>query len=163
MSTQEIIALEEVCQRLGLRPSAVRQLLATFPEIGTVQEEGDRRGLTPDAFERLQRAAILRGQGWNVEAVREILQGPKEGAKEAAAARLLEDPADVEGLRQEIQELKDLLQKMEERRRHDQDRLLLSLIRLQQEVQHLRYELAATRSRKERRQGMGLFGRRKEP
>ncbi|MDI3270533.1 MAG: hypothetical protein QJR00_07485, partial [Bacillota bacterium] len=88
MSAQELIALEDVCQRLGLRPYAVRQLLATFPEIGSIRQEGDLRGLTPEAFGRLQRAAILRGQGWNEEAVREILaQGdPGEEAEGETAA-----------------------------------------------------------------------------
>ncbi|MDI3270682.1 MAG: hypothetical protein QJR00_08230, partial [Bacillota bacterium] len=86
----------------------------------------------------------------------------EEAEGETAAARA---PGDGEALRlwQELAEVRSLLLKMEERRRHDQDRLLLSLIRLQQEVQHLRYELAASRSRKERRQGKGLFRRRKEP
>lgn len=141
------VPLDDVCRRLSLTPAAVRSLLETFPEIGTVEERAGQRGLPADAFARLRTAAAGRAAGLEEEHVRRLL-AEGDGGAEAAA-----DPDKAAGLHERLDQLAEALLRSEQRRVSDHDRLMMALIRTQQEIQHLRYELAATRSRKERRRG----------
>lgn len=78
--------------------------------------------------------------------------GDANGSLQADSAG---DPLDSpDSLRTLISQLRDI----ELQRAEDRDKLMLSLMKIQKEIQHLRYELAAVQSRSQRKR-RGLFAR----
>lgn len=85
-------------------------------------------------------------------------------AADAAAAKALQsippltldrlDSLQDGDLIERLHTLSTVIEKAEERREQDRDRLLTALMRTQQEISHLRYELAAKTGRKSRKQGL---------
>lgn len=149
MSDEERISLDEVCTTLQLAPHVVRSLLTEYrPWLTTAESEG---GLSREDFARLTRIHAWRSQGLSAAEIRRRLEaGQESGEGEAGLNLLLE----------EIGRMAGLLQASEEKRAEDRDRLMLALMRTQQEIQQLRYEVAASKSRRERRKGFWsrLFG-----
>jgi DNA-binding transcriptional MerR regulator len=116
--------------------------------VGEAAERlGGERRLPPDAVDRLRAIWRLRGEGLAPADIRQQLAGGTQG-----------DP--LQRLLAQLDRLHAELQRSEARRVEDRDRLMMALVRTQQEIQHLRYELSAARSRKERRRGFWarLFG-----
>ncbi|MBX5475896.1 MAG: hypothetical protein IRZ18_02065 [Clostridia bacterium] len=140
------VPLDDVCRRLALPPAAVRALLEAFPDIGAVEVQGETRGLSAEAFARLRAAAAGRAAGLDDAHIRQLIAS---AAGEVATTAAEPDAS----LHERLEQLAQALLRSEERRVSDHDRLMMALIRTQQEIQHLRYELAAARSRKERRKG----------
>lgn len=140
----------ECCQRLGIAPHTFRQLLFEYSDV--IGDEGDEsQRLSAEAFERLQRVLALRNGGATPEQIRAVFaSSPAESAAEPIIG--LPDPSLIDDpLSAKLDELIRELRLSEERRREDRDRVLLAIIRAQQEIEHLRYELAAAASRKDKK------------
>ena len=155
---QRGLTMAEGCRLLGLRPEALRHLLQEFSDQlpSPVRDAGDRR-LAADALPLLARIVALRNARAAypdiVAALREAAAS-RDAAGPAVAAPPVPDP-----LVQRLESLQQELRRAEERRAEDRDRLLTALVRTNQEMQQLRFELAR-RPRRQRRKGwLGqLFG-----
>lgn len=140
----EPVPLADACQRLGLTPYVLRGLLDEYAEWLSAGEGG----LAPEAVERI--GAIVR---WRAEGV----------PPDVIRARLAGGEAEVDPLSTLVGRLAQLqteLARSEERRAQDRDRLMMTLVRTQQEIQRLRHDLSETRSRRDRHRGLWrrLFG-----
>jgi len=135
------------CQRLGIAPYVLRGLLDEYPEALPLAGE---RLLTPEAVERLEAILRWRREGLSPDEIRQRL------------AQGVSTPPDdpMTALLDRLSHLQTELSRSEQRRVEDRDRMMMALVRTQQEIQHLRYELAGDRSRKGRRRGFWrrLFG-----
>jgi len=169
---KEFVSYEEACVLLNLTPRVFRSLLADFEEqIMAVQAGADvpAKHLTVAAYERLQQILEMRNNGKSDEEIKAALESLPFSAAETAAARsaviafstptpVPEVPAvydpdlnDLAGLLEKVTELVRRFEEVEERQREERDRLLNALLRTQQEVQTLRYELTTRKSRRERK------------
>jgi DNA-binding transcriptional MerR regulator len=142
------IPLPAVAERLAISPYALRSLLDEYADLVPVtRQDADRTpALAPEAVRRLRFIAAARAQGLAHEEVRRRLQDGGEG------------PAGADVLLDRLEQLQAELAQSERRRVEDRDRLLLALMRTQQEIQHLRVEMAGPR--RSRRKGLWqrLFG-----
>ncbi|MBX6350567.1 MAG: hypothetical protein IRZ11_03540 [Clostridia bacterium] len=174
LRSDEHVPIAEVCRRLVLSPASVRAFLAAFPEIGRITTKDGREGLDAEAFSRLRLAAAARGAGADDDRIRRMLAGREAAPQEVAAtgagpadaqrARAADARADEAGVREgadaadiearvaeRLRRIEEALSKSEARRAADQDRLLLALLKAQEEIQNLRYELGAQSSRTRKR------------
>ncbi|MHB9057856.1 MAG: hypothetical protein ACYC53_03490 [Bacillota bacterium] len=174
---KEFVSFEEACVLLNLTPRVFRSLLADFEaELAAAQAGVDvpPKHLTVSAYERLQEVLELRNNGRSDDEIRTKLQQSAElasveaagaGARGAVIAFATPTPvsevpavydadlSDLTGLLGRVSDLVRQLEEMEERQREDRDRLLNALLRTQQEVQALRYEVTSQKSRRERKKG----------
>lgn len=152
---QPRLTLGEACEALGVPPSTFRQLIAEFEDLldDDQDDEGDVATLGPASMERLREIVQWRNQGVPAEEIRARLQGAP-----AAAAVAPDADAHEKLLLQQLQRLDRALQRSEEQRIEDRDRMLTAMMRTQQEIQQLRYTLAANSSRRDRKK-KGLFRR----
>lgn len=148
----EILA-QEVCERLVIAPQQLRHILDEFAELLPLARRDGRTYFEPLAFSRLQLIHHWRGQGLSSAEIRQRLLGANQ-------ERQAEEPAEArdEAVVEQLAALAQSLEESQRQRSEERDRLMMSLARLQQEVQHLRYELHRTNSRQERKKG-GLLGR----
>lgn len=148
------LTLGEVCEAVGVPPSTFRQIVAEFEDLleDDQSDEGDVATLSEATVERLRAIVQWRNQGVPAEEIRARLQG----AQVAAAAS---EPSTSEMLLlRQLEQLGRALQRSEEQRIEDRDRMLTAMMRTQQEIQQLRYALAAQSSRRDRKK-KGLFRR----
>ncbi|MGE5560294.1 MAG: hypothetical protein ACM3XN_04460 [Chloroflexota bacterium] len=140
----------DCCERLGIAPHTFRQILFEYSDI--IGEEGDEsQTLSGESFDRLQRVLALRNGGATPEQIRAVFL-PATTAEPIVPSLMLPDAALPEDpLLARLEELTRELRLSEERRREDRDRVLMAMVRAQQEIEHLRYELAATASRRDRK------------
>lgn len=173
---KEFVSYEEACVLLNLTPRVFRTILADFEaELDAAQAGVDvpPKHLTVSAYERLQQVLELRNNGRSDEEIRSALQSIQLATAEAAATGgkgaviafgtptpvpsvpAVYDPdlGDLTGLLERVAEMVRHLEEMEERQREDRERLLNTLLRTQQEVQALRYEVTTQRSRRDRKKG----------
>ena len=167
--------LGEACESLQIPPRTFRQLMADF--AGLVEGprpsgEGNLQEISEASVERLRRILELRARGFANEKIREELfpeaAPPVEAVAEVAVAGSPAEPAVAAGgrdplhrqaeLLQGLERLSNELERSEEKRVEDRDRLLTALMRTQQEIQHLRFELVSQASRRERKK-KGFFAR----
>jgi hypothetical protein len=176
------LARLQIVARMSLagRPrSAILDALATTqpaqnrPEEGAVQPaaRADQRGpraLLPGAdpsesqaeqkprapSRRTGRSLLPEPAGHAAHARVQELAVTSQGETEVAAT------ATAEPLAGEIGKLREVILQNAERERQDRDRVLMALVRTQQEVSHLRSELGTLRSRRDRKRGVisRLFG-----
>jgi hypothetical protein len=150
MSRRAGLSREEACRTLGITPSRLRALWSDF---GPVLGGGELpRRLSPETVERLKVADRLLAQGRDRDQVLAVLAGGATWA-EVASAREEED------LHALLADIRERLRENEQRRAQDHDRLLMTLVRTQQELSHLRYEVAASVPRRERRRRQGFWAR----
>ncbi|MCL6595462.1 MAG: hypothetical protein K6V73_04535 [Firmicutes bacterium] len=145
----EGVGREEACRVLNTTPRVLRRLWAAYgPLLG-----GERlpRSLDGRQLRLLARALALEGAGRAREEVAAALLADGE----EASSRLAED------LRDRLDGIAAAIQRTEARRLAEHDRLLTALIRTQQELGHLRYELAAATPRRERRRPLWRFWERR--
>ncbi|MDA8345735.1 MAG: hypothetical protein M0Z66_09665 [Thermaerobacter sp.] len=100
-----------------------------------------------------------------LEAAADRMAGQNETAPTIAPTRHSQAEvaaaATQEPLADEIGKLRDVIMQNVERERQDRDRVLMALVRTQQEVSHLRSELGTLKSRRDRKRGSvmrRLFG-----
>jgi DNA-binding transcriptional MerR regulator len=153
------LSFAQACARLGTSPHVLRRLMDEYEEVlPPLVDAGPERHLPPGAVELLGRILRWRQEGRTRQEIVTLARG-LGAAQEQAAGPAGAGPEEVaQRLVAELARLHDELRRTEERRAEDRDRLLTALMRTHQELQHLRYELAAARSRKERRR-RGLWGR----
>ncbi len=151
------VPLSELGQRMGIGPKAFRAILSVYSDLLPVVEVGEERGLEGSCVQLLERIHRRTLEGHTEDEIRSELE-LSSGMEETSAA--VDMPAvDAEGEVLEIlRDLRQQLQRMEEKRAEDRDKLMMLLLRTQKEMQQVRYELAKTRGR--RRKGLwNLSGR----
>lgn len=161
----------EACERLGIAPKVFRQLITDFGDlIEPLRPSTDGLGqeISEGALGLLRQAWEGRNQGQSVQEIRgliterpypasfparEVAAGV-EGSASSAVCEVGDSKPEnglYESLVKRIEELTEDLAKSEEHRAEDRDRMLTALMRTQQEIQHLRFELVTQQSRKERK------------
>ena len=144
----DLVPLPAVASALGLPPYVLRSLLDDYADVvATARTAGGQLALDPEALVRMRSIAAGHAQGLSADEIRQRLAAQGE------------QPAPAEALLDRLELLQAELAQSERRRVEDRDRLLLALVRTQQEIQHLRVELSGTR--RSRRKGFWarLFGR----
>lgn len=168
----------EVCSLLNLSPYTLRGLLADYGDVlgaGAGDREelpvGQRR-LSEWSFRLLKEAVALRNAGMGREEIRDRLRALAEAAAGLAVVPGYRGPGTSGALVryvdratardllliEKIEQLSEQLARSEQKRLEDRDRLLMALLRTQQEIQQLRYELAARGTRRDRKR-RGLLAR----
>lgn len=148
------IPLSELGQRMGIGPKAFRAILGVYSDLLPVVEVGEERGLEGSCVQLLERIHRRTLEGHTEDEIRSALEA-SSGTDETSAAMDMEpvDSGKSEGEVLEIlRDLRQQLQRMEEKRAEDRDKLMMMLLRTQKEMQQVRYELAKTRGR--RRKGL---------
>ena len=154
------VALPDLGERLGLSTKVFRAYLEEFGDLLVVWEErGDKLLTRDDAFllERIHKFAQI---GLTAEEIRKELgstveaNSPVEAEEDTSVAG--EGIEDADPL---LHEILQRLDRIEDRRMEDRDKLMLTLIRTQKEIQQLRYELAAREGRRRGGFFSRLFGR----
>jgi uncharacterized membrane protein YccC len=149
------LTYQECCDRLNIALHTLRQMLFEYSEI--IGEEGsDEQRLSREGFDRLRRIVALSEGGADREQIRAVL-APANTAPSAVAPAA--SPTGLEALTEypddpvleRLDRLTRQLELSEARQREERDRVLLALIRAQQEIEHLRYEVAAASTRKDRK------------
>lgn len=144
------LRLEDVAVRLGVGAGHLSDLLSAYPELfGMELADGGR--ITESGF--LKAAALFRMTRDGL-ARREILRRMALVAQETEVAAT-RDPARA-NLATHLGQLVSDLQRSEIRRTEERDRFVTALMRTRQEIQHLRYELAAAIPRRQRKRGSFL-------
>jgi hypothetical protein len=134
-----------VAVRLGSGLEKVKELLAGYPQL--FAHELPRPGcITETGFLKLAALVRMLRDGLSEDEIRRRMALVSQGGKETAA-----DHEGGDTLRARVEELVRLLERSEDRRLDERDRMLTTLMRTHQEIQHLRYELAAAIPRRERR------------
>ncbi len=145
------IPLSELGQRMGIGPKAFRAILGVYSDLLPVVEVGEERGLEGSCVQLLERIHTRTLEGHTEDEIRSELE-LSSGMEETSAAVDMQ-AVDSEGEVLEIlRDLRQQLQRMEEKRAEDRDKLMMMLLRTQKEMQQVRYELAKTRGR--RRKGL---------
>ncbi|HVB09861.1 MAG TPA: hypothetical protein VNM16_05770 [Bacillota bacterium] len=147
-SLAEPVPLASLGPLLGLSPYALRSLLDEFADVVPVDGRvPGQPGLLPDDVERLRQIAGGHAQGLAHDEIRRRLELGADA------------PPMADALLDRMEQLQAELAQSERRRVEDRDRLLLALVRTQQEIQHLRYEMTGTRRSKRKGFWARLFGR----
>lgn len=141
----------DCCERLGIAPHTFRQVLFEYSDV--IGDEGDEsQTLSRETFDRLQRVLALRNGGATPEQIRAVfLPAPTNEALLTDSLILPDSSLPDDPLLARLEEFARELRLSEERRREDRDRVLLAVIRAQQELEHLRYEIAATTNRRDKK------------
>lgn len=150
------LTYQECCDRLNIALHTLRQILFEYSElIGDEDDDGQR--LCPEAFDRLRRVVALSDGGADREQIRAVMapvsaapSGSDLVLRDLSLAELGDDFPDDPVL-ERLERLTRQLEQSELRQRDERDRVLLALIRAQQEIEHLRYEVAAAGSRRDRK------------
>ena len=158
MPGDRFFSLQEICVLLNIAPKTFRQLLQDYADLLHWQpaEGADLApGLPAVAFDRLRTIVELHGKGEDEAGIRRTLCNPPSPPPEASLRWLANDGSVVVAL------LRDIGEQLEEARNQwveEREKILTSLIRVQQELQSLRYEVASQGSRRARKR-KGLWGR----
>lgn len=158
------LSFAEACRALAVSPHVLRRVMDDYEEIlPPLLESGPERRLPAATLTALSVIVSWRNAGVaHEEILRRLRGGPAAesgggagGSAEAAAAAELAVAAGpaLDRLLGEVTSLHDQMRRSEERQAEDRDRLLTALMRTHQEIQHLRFEVAAA-PRRERRRGL---------
>ncbi|MBX6378604.1 MAG: hypothetical protein IRY95_08650 [Clostridia bacterium] len=142
------LTVREACQRARVPVRLFRQLSREFPDLFPVQLADGRKWLAPDVVERLRSVGRWREQGLDDGQVMARLRQGEEPTLADDAVSLLMD---------RLATLNVQIREGERRRAEDWDRLITLLMRTQQELQHLRYEVSARTPRRRKRRGLLSF------
>lgn len=157
------LARLQIASRMTLagRPrTAILDALATTKPAGERPEDGPQVDLGEErgrgALSRSRTSGPPRASERPVRTFEAVsLDHPPALPGEPAAVRGdAEVAVSTEPLATEIGRLRDVILEHAARERQDRDRVLMALVRTQQEVSHLRSEIGTLRSRKDRKRGM---------
>jgi hypothetical protein len=141
----ERLSREQACRRLNTTPRALREVWARFAPV-----LGEER--LPRQLDERQLRLLGRALEWTAEGRAE---------DEVAAALALEasgdEPALALELRERLEAIAATINHNEHRRAAEHDRVVTALMRAQQELSHLRYEIAASIPRRDRRRPLWRF------
>ncbi|HSW09369.1 MAG TPA: hypothetical protein VLK32_00480, partial [Bacillota bacterium] len=112
------------------------------------------------AFDRLRTIVELRGKGEDEAGIRRALSSPPSPPSGGGLRPLVVDDADVAEsvVVALLRDIGEQLQATRDQWVEEREKILTSLIRVQQELQSLRYEIASQGSRRSRKR-KGLWGR----
>ncbi len=151
---ERFFSLQEICVLLNIAPRTFRQLLREYAGLLEWEVPADQdmpRGLPAEVFDRFRTIVEMRAAGRDFESIKRAVLRERE----VAEPPLPRTPpvADVSNsvVIALLRELSDELKQAEERWGEERERILTALIRVQQELQSLRYELASHTSRRERK------------
>lgn len=144
------LTAEQACQQLNLAPATLRQLLREYRDVLPTPEADGAYRLSPADVRRLATIARLRAEGWDPAAIRAALLAGGESEARVPADASADHPMVWRAALERLDRLAEALAAMDRRWREDRDRLVMMILRLQQEVQALRYELAAAGGRRPR-------------
>lgn len=153
------VTFARACELLGVSPHVLRRLMDDYEELlPPLIEAGRERRLPGAAIGLLGQILRWRNDGLGPEEVLRRVRGA-EAAVEGAADEAAPGGVPLEHMLGELAWVHEQLERSEARRAEDRDRLLTALMRTNQELQHLRYEMAG-RPRRERRRGFWarIFG-----
>ena len=142
--------IQAIREETGLSVKSFRKLQQRFADLLPLEERNGTKGLGPESYAKLQLILQSQQQGLDDETIRQLLNRSLE-----------EDVASQESLLLEkLEAMNELLERQEKRQNEERDRLMIALMRTQQEIQHLRYEVAAAKSRRDRKKPWwSLFSR----
>lgn len=145
---KRVLTRQEVCRRMHISPTLLRQM---FREHASVLGPLGSEGIALPTVEKLSQLLALRVRGSGRERVEIMAEG----------SVALDAPAEESLLQTELRAIAMSLTEAEDHRAADRDRLLMALIRTQQEITQLRYDLCEHVSRRSRRGGIlrRLLGR----
>jgi hypothetical protein len=145
----ERVGREQACRRLNTTPRALRDIWARFAAV-----LGEER--LPRQLDERQLRLVAHALEWT---------GAGRADDEVAAALALEvegaEPALAMELRNRLESIASTIKHNEHRRAEEHDRVLTALMRTQQELNHLRYEIASSTPRKESRRPVWRFWERR--
>lgn len=159
----EPLSFAQACAALSLSAYVLRRLLDDFEDVLPPLVEGRGERLVPaSALEILTALATWRAEGLDADELRRRaleMRGAAAGDLPPTEAEAEGDPV-AQRLVEQVARLEEAISRQDERQAEDRDRLLTALMRTNQELQSLRYDLAAGRARRERRKGLWgrLFG-----
>lgn len=159
----EPLSFAQACAALSLSAYVLRRLLDDFEDVLPPLVEGRGERLVPaSALEVLAALATWRAEGLDADELRRRaleMRGAAAGDLPATEAEAEGGPV-AQRLVEQVARLEEAISRQDERQAEDRDRLLTALMRTNQELQSLRYDLAAGRARRERRKGLWgrLFG-----
>ena len=160
----EPLSFAQACAALSLSAYVLRRLLDDFEDVLPPLVEGRGERLVPaSALVILTALATGRDEGLDPDELRRralAMRGAAAGDPPATTPQAGEADPVAQSLVEQVARLEEAISRQEERQAEDRDRLLTALMRTNQELQSLRYDLAAGRARRERRKGLWsrLFG-----
>lgn len=141
----ERVGREQACRRLNTTPRALREVWTRFAPV-----LGEER--LPRQLDERQLHLVGRALEWTAEG---------RADDEVAAALALEatggEPTLALELRERLEAIASTINHNEHRRAAEHDRVVTALMRTQQELSHLRYEIAAATPRREHRRPLWRF------
>ncbi len=163
-------ALPDLGQRLGLNPKSFRAILQQYSDLLPLRERGAEKGLAGSSIDYLEQIHRRTLEGYTEEEIRAELtedshDEPDRAEQPAAAVQDDEEAPsrpsgdEVPEVLEELRELRRQLNEFEQKRVRDRDKLMMSLMRTQKEMQQLRYEISSTRKRRHRTLWDRLLGR----
>lgn len=144
------LTAEQACQQLNLSPATFRQLLREYRDVLPPPDPGDGRRFTRQELRRLATIARLRAEGAEPDAIRAVLLAGGETDARVPPDAAADQPPVWRAALDRLDRLEESLRAADRRWREDRDRLVMLLLRVQQEVQGLRYELGARGGRRSR-------------
>ena len=163
MPGDRFFSLQEICVLLNIAPRTFRQIFEDYADVLQWQpaEGADlAQGLPASAFDRLRTIVELRGKGEDEAGIRRALSSQPSPPPGASLRSLPADDPDVAEsvVVALLRDIGEQLQAARDQWVEEREKILTSLIRVQQELQSLRYEIASQRSRRSRKR-KGLWGR----
>jgi hypothetical protein len=163
MPGDRFFSLQEICVLLNIAPRTFRQLFEDYADLLNWQpaEGADlTQGLPAAAFDRLRTIVELRNKGEDEAGIRRALSSAPSATAAASLRLPVADDSDVAEsvVVALLRDLGEQLQAARDQWVEEREKILTSLIRVQQELQSLRYEVASQASRRARKR-KGLWGR----
>lgn len=143
------LTAEQACQQLNLSPQTFRQLLREYRDVLPDPETTRGRLLRHDDVRRLATIARLRAEGADAGRIRAaLLAGHEAPAAEVPAEAPVHAAPVWSAALERLDRIEQAVRDLDRQRREDRDRMMVLLVRLQQEMQLLRYELANLKGRR---------------
>ncbi len=160
-TTDDIIPLPDLGQRLSIGPKPFRAILEAFSDVITVHEVGGEKVVSEEAARHVENIHRQMTQGFTFDEIRRQLGLDPETALEGSSdASKQEDATSTDDrLLEAVKGLEEQLKRFEKQRIEDRDKLMVTLLRTQKEMQRLRHELRGRRSRRSKTLFERLLGR----
>ncbi len=150
-------SLPELGERLGIGPNLFRGYLESFSDLLPVREEDGQRVLDATGVSLLERIHRLSREGFTPKEIRGELGAESQDCVVSGSTG--NEDVDLPDVALALAEIFEMLERLEKRRLEDRDKLMLTLIKTQKEIQQLRYEMAAREGRRRKGLFARLFGR----
>ncbi|MFW5896770.1 MAG: MerR family transcriptional regulator [Bacillota bacterium] len=154
------VSLPDLAERLGLSTEQFRRYLDEYSDVLRITESRGRRTLDVRGVHALTQIHALTQCGLDPEGVRRRIGPELASPFPDHGSGKPEERSDEEVANDFLlRELREGFDRLEKRRLEDRDKLMLTLIKTQKEIQQLRYQLAAREGRSRKGFWARLFGR----